>query len=215
MEKLEKQGLIKRTYGGAILLDGPNSEIPLDVRTHEHEEEKSKIGSLAAAYISQSNIIMLDASTTVLAMLKYLHSHDDLTVITNGIRTVTYFAEVLNKEVYCTGGILRESSLTLSGYHAEDFVSHYKAEKFFFSCRAVSPTDGIFDFSDEDAHIKQKMLSRSDEKYLLCDSSKIEQKAFCHVADFDDIDYFITDKKPHPPLLAVLEKAHVKVVYPE
>jgi DeoR/GlpR family transcriptional regulator of sugar metabolism len=214
LEKLERQNLIKRTYGGALLLDGLSSEIPIEVRSREHIQEKSVIGKLAARFVDNSDIIIMDGSTTTLAMVDHLRGVENLTVITNGIRTATYLGESLHQNVYCCGGKLRESTLILGGYQTEEFISHYNAEKLFFSCRAVSKTGGIMDFSDDDARLKQKMIERSGMVFLLCDGSKIGKKAFCFVSFFDAINYFITDMKPADDFLEVLDKAKVTVLYP-
>jgi DeoR/GlpR family transcriptional regulator of sugar metabolism len=103
--------------------------------------------------------------------------------------------------------------MALGGYHTEEFIAHYNVEKLFFSCRAISDNGGIMDFSDDDARLKQKMIDRSAQVFLLCDSSKIGTRAFCSVASFKDIDYLITDKKPTDAIMAAIEKAEVQVVY--
>ncbi len=215
LEKLEKQGQIKRTYGGAMFLQGMSSEIPIEVREKEHIKEKDTIGRLAAQFIKNSDIIMMDPATTTLSIVKYLDGVENLTVITNGIKTATQLAEAQQQNVYCCGGKLRENGLTLLGHHTEEFIKNYNAGKFFFSCRTFSYTEGPMDFSDDESRIKQVMISRTETVFLLCDSSKINKKAFCRVCPMEDIDYFITDQKPEPELMSILDKHGIKAVFPE
>ena len=47
LTRLEHRGLIKRTYGGAILIEGNNIEIPLDVRERNERNAKAEIAKLA------------------------------------------------------------------------------------------------------------------------------------------------------------------------
>lgn len=215
LDKMEEKGYLKRTYGGAVLLQGLSSEISFDVRTQQHELEKDIIARLAAQHVHNSDIIIMDSSTTVLAMVQYLANMDNLTIITNGIRTINALNESAHHNIYCAGGKISKSTHSLSGQQTENFLTHYVTEKLFFSCRAVSPNDGAMDFSDEDARVKQVMISRAEEVFLLCDSSKIENKAFCKVCSFDAIDYFVTDQEPTGALLDALNKAEVIIIHPK
>jgi DeoR/GlpR family transcriptional regulator of sugar metabolism len=215
LEKLEKHNLIKRTYGGAVLLGGLNSENPIEVRLKEHAEEKKVIGRLAAQFVGSSNVIIMDSSTSVLAMADYLHGVENITIITNGLQTATYIGENLHQSVYCCGGRLSDGTMALSGYCAEEFFTHYNAEKLFFSCLAVSFTGEIMDSYEDIARLKRRMIEKSDQVFLLCDSSKIGKKSFCHTASFEDINFIITDKAPNDDLMTIIERENVKAVYPE
>src|SRR5690554_5827583 len=64
LDKLEKMGLIKRTYGGAVLIEGLDSEIPLFVRESEQKDLKVSIGKLAAQLVNDNDIIIIDSSST-------------------------------------------------------------------------------------------------------------------------------------------------------
>ena len=47
---LEKQGFLKRVYGGAVLGGAPDREIPYEVRTGEQEDAKAIIARRAAQF---------------------------------------------------------------------------------------------------------------------------------------------------------------------
>ena len=42
LEQLEKSGLIRRVFGGAVLLTGSDKQVPLFVRERENEQEKDE-----------------------------------------------------------------------------------------------------------------------------------------------------------------------------
>ncbi len=215
LETLEGDGHLKRAYGGAVAVEGLRSEIAIDVRSHEHAEEKAAIGRLAASLVEPNDTIMLDASTTTLAMVDYLRGIENLRALTSGVRTAQRLAEVLGQEVYCCGGRLSPSTLSVTGHQAEEFVRIYYADKVFISARAVSAAAGIMDFSEADAHLKQVMLSRSTKKVLLADSSKFGVRAFTVVATLSDVDVFIANRRPDAELMTALEAAGVEVRYPD
>ena len=214
LDQLEIAGRIARTYGGAVAIDSLSSEIPIDVRTRNHADEKRAIGRLGAELVGPGDTIMLDASTTTLAMVEHLRGIDNLRAITFGLRTAELLGSVIGGGVYLCGGELHPSTLSVTGYQAEEFVRNYYADKLFISARAVSATSGVMDFSDADAHLKQAMMARATTTILLVDSSKFGAHAFSTVTELDQIDTLITDRQPSAELLAALNKAHVDLVVP-
>ncbi|MGL4990856.1 MAG: DeoR family transcriptional regulator [Sarcina sp.] len=52
LEKLEEQDILKRTYGGAVLNEGTNTDIPISIRESMHMEEKIKIANVVAKDIN-------------------------------------------------------------------------------------------------------------------------------------------------------------------
>ena len=212
LDKLEKQKLVRRTYGGVVLVDGLVEEIPIHVRERDYSEAKNTIGQIAASYISVNDVITLDSSTSVYSMIPHLHSKVPLTVLTNGLKTSITLGEQLHTKVYCCGGRLRENSLSLVGSQAEQFFEHFGVGKMFFSCRALSYDFGPMDSSEEEAELRKKMIRMADEVCLLCDSSKFDKKSFYRIAPLDDIDMIITEKKPSEEWIAMLKNHNVKLV---
>ena len=66
LEKLEKEGFVKKTYGGAVLNSNTNLDLPLRIREKNNQEEKEKIASRVADMIEEGDSLMLDASSTSL-----------------------------------------------------------------------------------------------------------------------------------------------------
>ena len=213
LEILEKKHLVRRTYGGAMLLEGLNTEFPFDVRMRERQEEKSHIGRIAADYVHDGDTIIIDSSSTAYHMLKFLKDRQDLTIITNGLRIATAAGSELHCRVYCTGGMLRENSSSIVGTAAEAYVSGHRVQKLFFSCRAFSSDCRVMDLSDEEAALRRAMIDSAEEVYLLCDDSKIGKTAFSVVCEAGKIDGLITDQQPAAPICAALERAGVTVQY--
>jgi len=196
LEKLERENLVKRSYGGAILLESPNAEIPITIREKEQSEAKSIIGKLAANCVSDGDIIIMDSSTTTYSMIPYLTSKANLTIITNGVKAVTAAGQILKSKIYCTGGRLRENSQSLVGPGAADTIKNFSAQKLFFSCRAISDTLVAMDNCENEAELRKIMMSQSDKVYLLCDSSKFSKTAFYRICSLDSVDVLISDKAP-------------------
>ncbi len=193
LSALEREGGIKRTYGGAALTSGMDSEIPLYVREFEHKQEKDRIGAAAAKMAADGEVIILDSSTTTYQMVKYLSTKAGLSVVTNGAKTALALSGIPDMKVYSTGGYLREHSLSYTGAGAQSFIENIYADKLFFSCRALSAQKGLLDISEEEAQLRRQMIEHSKMSILLCDSSKFGAEAFHRICKIDKIDAIITD----------------------
>ena len=115
LNKLANTGLIKRTYGGAVLVEGLDAEIPLYARESSNVEKKEVIGKLASYEVHDDDTIILDSSSTTLKIINHLIGKKNLKIITNGAKTATLLSTLTDCTIYCTGGKLRENSLSFIG----------------------------------------------------------------------------------------------------
>lgn len=212
LEKLEQQGLVKRTYGGVMLVEGVHAEIPLVVREAEQKNAKTKIAQAAAALISNQDTVFLDSSTTTCQICCFLEGRSNLTVITNGIRAISALAEYNNIAVYGISGKLRHHSLSMVGSQAENFARDFWASKLFFSCTGLSINHGAMDYSDAEAEMRKTMMKVCQQKILLVDHTKFERSAFYRICSFADIDIVITDKKPSAQWEQLFLQNNIKLI---
>ena len=215
LQKLEDQGLLKRSHGGAVAIDGINAEIPLPIREFDQREEKDSIGKLAAGLIKDGDTIVLDSSTTCFSMIRHLHSVKKLTVITNGAKTAVELGKQGNIYVYSTGGIMREDAFSFIGDKAKDFLKDYFFDKVFFSARAISLERGITFSSQFEAELRKVMIHNSRYTCLLVDHTRFDRTAFYFLSDFRRIDMIITDREPPPEWKAFLAERNISVLFPE
>ena len=213
LEKLEKQNILKRTHGGAVLSEGLSLEIPLSVREKDHKIEKNIIGEFAASLVNDGDTIILDSSSTTLSMVNYLKNKKGLTVITNGAKTAVVLGELLHTKVYCTGGVLRENSLSFIGYQARQFLENFHADKVFFSCRSISMELGLTDANEDEAELRRIMIKNSHKAILLCDHTKFDNNSFCLINRFEGIESIITDLKPNQQLIDFFNKKNIILYY--
>lgn len=195
--KLEAAGLIRRTHGGAVAVSGPESEIPFSLRESIMDTAKRNIAAKAVSHVKNGDVILLDASSTVLRLVPLLAAYTNLTVVTNGLRTAAELAEH-HIRTLVTGGVLLENSLAFVGRSAERFIGDINADVLFFSCRGVSEeAEGaarLTDSSLEEASIRKEMLRRSKKHVFLCDSGKFGQGYAYNICTMEDVDVCISDK---------------------
>lgn len=166
---LEKKGLLKRSFGGAVRTRSYSDQLPLIIRSAENIEQKKRICKKAAEHIKDGDTIFLDASSTTYFLVPHLSEISDLTIITNNPYLCTVLAEMKIRN-FCTGGKMLNDSLALVGHDAEQMIRGIRAHKCFFSARGCSEV--ITDSSKDERDVKLAMLSQSKEHIFLCDTSK-------------------------------------------
>jgi len=214
LEKLERQGILVRTYGGATLIEEADFEMPVQLRETINAEGKHLIGKVAAGLIHSGETIFLDASTSSLHVAKNIKDKKGLTVITNSLKVIMELSECDGIHLISTGGILRNKSLSYVGRVAEkNILDHYYANKAFLSCRGVTLTRGLADSNEQEAEIKKAMMQCTECVVLLCDQSKLGKLGFPVFASLDDIDYMITDVELDNDWKETLGKKGINIVY--
>lgn len=211
LKKLEKQGLIVRTHGGAVLPDDMNMETPLNIRESINISGKRAIGKLAARLINSGDTVFLDASTSSLHVAKHIKDIKSITVITNAERVLMELADCPGITLVSTGGVIRKESLSLVGRMAENAVGSYRADMVFFSCKGFSPKYGLTDSSEQESEIRKTMLECSEKVIFLCDHTKFDKIGFAKTAALEDIDVMITDAPVPEGWAAEFEAAAVKI----
>ena len=210
LQILEEEGRIRRTHGGAALPLQSMQEMPMLSRRMERRSEKQSIAHAASRLISPNDTLILDSSTTALALGTAMRDMGSLTVISSGLLTVQAFA-VPGRSVLCTGGMLRENSASFAGVDAEAFLRDHHGTWSIISCRGLT-VEGLWESVPEEAAIKRCMLDSGDKHMLLCDASKFNQYFLCKTCDLRRIDILVTNAHPQGGLLDALNAADVKIV---
>ena len=191
LSELEKQGLLRRSFGGAVLNESFFDQQPLAIRGVKNVHEKRRICAKAAGLLHGGETVFIDASTTTYFLAPYLKDIPELTVITNNPHLNIALSQ-MGVRNYCTGGEMLNSSIALVGSEAERFVRGIRANAFFFSARGIC-NGQIFDSSKEERDIKIAMLENSQKHYFLCDSTKFENVYPYMITEQHSIDEIIVD----------------------
>ncbi len=213
LEKLEKQGVLVRTYGGAMIAESSEPELAITERDTVNYEGKQRIGQRAAQLIKDGETIFLDASTSAWHLARYIKVKRGLTVITNADKIVSELSSCDHIHTICTGGQLTARNMSFVGRTAEKTIrENYYANKFFFSCKGITLSRGLVDSSEAEAEIKKAMLDLSESAIFLCDKNKIGKLGVPQIAGLDRIDCFITDAKLSEEWTEALAKKDVKLL---
>lgn len=213
LEKLEKEGLVKKTYGGAILNESLNVDLPYNIRKKTNVSNKQYIAEILSSIIEDGDHIMMDASSTAVYTAKYIKNKKDITLITNSVEILLDLSDITGWKIISTGGILKEGSLSLVGYQAQKMLQSFHVDKTIISCKGIDIQNGFTDSNEADIQIKNLMLKAANQKILAADSSKFDKTSFIQVSDFNDIDIIVTDTKPNQEWLQKFNSLNIKIYY--
>ena len=189
---LEKDGVVRRVYGGAVLL-GKNRDVPLLMRETEALEAKQRIGRVAASMVKENDVIVLDASSTVYSMIPYLKDFKNVCAITSGLKTALALGE-RHIKTYLTGGMMIDNSYSLIGGHAEEMIRNLNADMLFFSCRGVTEDGRMTDSSVEEAQLRRLMFAHVKRKVFMAAGNKIGRDYFYVLGRVNEMDDVICDQ---------------------
>ena len=215
LEKLENDGLVIKSYGGAVLNEHSIFELPFNIRKNQRVVEKQKIAQEVVKLVHDGESMMLDASSTAVYVTKALKEKQKLTVITNSVEILVELFDMPEWRVISTGGVSGARSFNLVGPHTDEMLRSYHVEKAVISCKGLSLEAGITDSDEQDVSSKRMMLQAAKERILVADSSKFGKTAFTKVADWDYIDKIITDQMPSQEWLEEFERLGVECIYPK
>lgn len=186
--QLEKQNLIRRVHGGAVLEEHSTSlsKIPFVLRELEDHDAKRIMAQKAAALVESGQVIFLDASSSAYAMIPYLAAKTNLTVITSGVKALMLLAEY-GIPAFATGGRLLPTCLSLVDDDAIATVKKYNADWAFFSCRGLSPDGWVTDISIEENRVRAAMMGQARRSVLLCASEKFNKTYLHNLCHRDDL----------------------------
>jgi len=196
LEKLDKDGLARKTYGGAVKNENFNIDLPFHVRKQTNVESKRQIAAQISEMIHDGDYVMLDSSTTALNVIKNILDRKKITLITNSIEILIELCNKPDWMVVSTGGVLKEGGLSLVGYQAERMVSGFHVDIAICSCKGLDSEMGITDSNERDSEIKKAFFNAANKKVLAVDSSKFDRTSFVKVCSIGEVDTIVTDRDP-------------------
>ena len=211
LAKMESSGLLKRTHGGAILVNDKEAEISYLQQTAVRTEQKQKIARAAAQLIGDHEKIIVGTGSTILQMVEYLEDKKNLTIITPSLPFAYQISSFPNIAVIVTGGYYRPSSGILFGPFFRENTEKLFVEKAFIGIKGITE-DFVTDADMIEAEVGAALLARARTKVLLADSTKVGHAAFATVANTADIDILITDEEANPEELAKIARKGVEII---
>ena len=115
LDDLESEGLLQRTFGGAVFSHRSRFNKSFLERTRVHQLAKRAIAAAALEYIKDGDTIILDAGTTTLALAQLLKQQVKSAFIITCSVPVALELSSAGYDILLLGGMVRNKSLALLG----------------------------------------------------------------------------------------------------
>ncbi|MDY0393350.1 DeoR/GlpR family DNA-binding transcription regulator [Virgibacillus halophilus] len=157
LNKMEAEGLLVRTHGGAVLNDtSEKTETSFSAREKQHKEEKMKMAVKALEFISEKQCILLDGSSTALEIARQLKKDPmRLTVVTSGLYTALELSDIPEITVIMIGGMVTNESKSIEGLMGLSILDNVHIDIMFTSANGFSAESGLTDFNLYEVQIKK------------------------------------------------------------
>jgi len=197
LDTLAHQGRLMRVRGGARAAPGVLVERDVQQRRATQVTQKRALARRAGEMIDADDIIVLDDSSTVGAMLEFLPTDIDATVITHSLGIMHRFAtEFEHVTLVGLGGQYYPATDSFLGVLSGPPPVELHANTVFVSTTALRR--GVLCHPDaEAAATKRSLLDLADRKVLLVDSTKFDANGLYQIAtlaEFDDV--IVEDQLP-------------------
>lgn len=190
---LEKQGILQKVYGGAVLIDQDKLDPVLERSSVDYQKKMAIVQAALKHVPSVSCSIGLDQGSTVAMLAHGLKKYDNKTIFTASLASILELMKSKNT-LYCFGGKFSYEDLAFQGDFRSELYANIQLDFCFFGSSGVKGRAGFCTSSFTDAELKRNLLKRSTKKIVLLDSSKFQQSSLIEVATWRDVDLVITNK---------------------
>jgi DeoR family transcriptional regulator of aga operon len=218
LTRLEARGLIKRTHGGAalvqeLLYEPFRYDTAFQTREHRLVKEKRHIGFAAAELIAVNETIGLTAGTTTTWVARSLRHRSNLTIVTNAVNIGMELCNMPGLKVHLTGGYVHWPwSFSLVGADTINFMGNIFLDKLFLSVSGIDAERGTTTNESDEALTFRSMVKQAKQIIVVADSSKLGVVTPSLICPIEDVDVLVTDAGASDEAVARFALRGIKVI---
>lgn len=213
IKELLEKGKIKKIYGGVTI--NQKKLVPFEERNIKNHAEKKATAELAAAYINDGDIIFIDSGTTTMWLIDYLKNKSSITILTNNLSAIISALPYPNLNIISLGGTLKRKTNSFVGNSTSLVLKDYNISKAFMAATGISIARGATNSSTEEYELKKLIVEKSDEIFLLVDSSKFDIISLMTYSPLENLDYVVTNKNPPKKYMDFFKKNKISLLIAE
>lgn len=201
-EKLEKDGFLKRTHGGAIL----NTDVlqPSCMMEEKPELPKSMqnipsqiiaLGKMCVDIVEDYDVIFLGRCPSNVIMAQYLKEKNDIVVITNYLEVLTAMSSDKKNKVILTGGEVDYDKMIMrSGNIGLPFTS-MSVKKAFVHVQGLDFNAGVTVNDNEDKLIYERLKQTAGEIVIVAEGILFDKAGLIKIDNIENISVIVTDDR--------------------
>ncbi|MBW8269464.1 DeoR/GlpR family DNA-binding transcription regulator [Caldovatus aquaticus] len=211
VEELSRQGMVRRTYGGASAPHPAGVQPEIAERERMAVAERARIGAAAAALVEPGAVLMVDAGSTTAHFARALAARGvPATLLTNSLAVAQTLAGRPGVRVLLCPGELYAAERAVYGPDTGEFLRRFNADLCLIGASGLT-AEGPTDVESRACWVKRAMLARAARRVLLVDGGKFgapHLERVCPLAALTDL---VTDRTPPADLAGALERSGVRV----
>ncbi|WP_030611792.1 DeoR/GlpR family DNA-binding transcription regulator [Streptomyces sclerotialus] len=192
LDVLQSQGWLRKVRGGASSLPSLLFHGDLSERMHAMNATKHRLARAALRMLAPGQAVMIDESTTCLALAQHLTERAPLTVISNFLPVIKLLAGEPGISLLALGGSYYPAYDAFLGPHTAESVRSFRADVLFMSTTAVTG-DTCYHQSQETVQVKRALMNRAGRRVLLVDHTKFTRQGIYALAPLTDFDTVLVD----------------------
>jgi DeoR family transcriptional regulator of aga operon len=215
---LEQRGLIRRTHGGAALVEPLLYEpfrydVSFQAREQKNAAEKRHIGLAAAALVNENEVIGLTAGTTATQIGRSLRHRQKIQIVTNAINIAMELCNQHGIRTYLLGGMVQHAwSFSLTGPHSGKMMEALYLDKLFLGGLGIDAERGITVVEYDEAETFRAMAAQARTIVAVMDSSKLGVVKPALVCPIRQVKTLITGVEATPQQIAPFVSAGIEVI---
>lgn len=211
LEYWDQQGMLTRTYGGAVFRADSGSFPALEERTTSQIDEKRLVARTAAARIHDGDAILLDGGTTTLEVARLLVGRR-LQIVTNSLPIAQLFASSRETDLVILGGYVYPRTGVALGPLTVRMMEEVHVHQTILSVGGLT-AKGLFNSNFLLVETEQAMMRCADEVVVVADHTKIGRQALAFLCELPAVDTLIVDKNLTAEQRALIEQNEVRVLF--
>ena len=207
LRRLERDGRLLRTYGGAAIRD----TTPVANEIDPALEAKRRIASAAADLVDDGATIVISSGTTALEFARRLGDRR-LTVITNALDVANVLLDQPGIELIVLGGVVRPGMHSTLGHLAELSSRELRADVLFMGIGAISLEQGLMNDSVPEILTDRALRRMARSVTVLADASKFDRVATGFVFGLEEVERVVTNAAVTPDVVDALTARRITVL---
>ena len=205
LEKLEEDGFLVRTHGGALLVDADDSSDPFSAYGEGSDLREGadavrlalladEVGRNAARLVSDGDTVMICGGYLTRALSRALADKRGVTVLTNDLVVAREIAAQPDKRVVLLGGELDPAEMVVYGALALDDLQRFHVDRLFAELDGFGDALELSAASQQKAALIREARSRTREFVMLCLAERFSRNAFFRFGVASGGDTVVSDR---------------------
>ena len=175
------------------------------------ERINASLGSEAAKFVKDGEIVFMNSSSTALKLLPKL-LQKKIYIMTNNLHAADYIAEDDKATLLMSGGDIVNDHLIMSGDIAKQSFSSMRSDWGIIGCAGLSLEHGISTPYLREAAINKTIIKNSRRLILVANYSKFNSFSNFTIGNIKDIDVLITDTFASGELISAIRQEGIQVI---